>query len=154
MVNSSKSNTYEQRKAEANAFVLVQKWLEEEHPGIQLMSNPQIPIGKTFIQPDFYAKSEGIIGEIFSHIGNTKRGQDNKISNDILKMLLLEKVEGRTYKKIIVVCNDAIEAKLTGTSYSAEFIRQFGIILKKIELDNDLRCELMRAQDRQKMVNP
>lgn len=40
------------------------------------------------------------MGEIFSYIGKNKKAQNKKISNDILKMLLLEKVIRKEYRKI------------------------------------------------------
>lgn len=61
----------------------------------------------TYIQPDFYSEEPGIIGEIFAHIGKPKKAQDNKIANDIWKMLLLEKITGKQFRKVIVVCDEA-----------------------------------------------
>lgn len=80
------------------------------------MSNNAFP----YIQPDFYSESELVIGEIFSHIGKPKKGQDNKIANDILKMLLLDKFTGKIHRKIIVVCDEAEKKKLQGLSALAE----------------------------------
>lgn len=153
MGNSSNSNSFEQQQAELVIFELVSEWLNQEYPTICLQNNPKLFVGKSYIQPDFYAEDEGIIGEIFSHIGRTKKGQENKISNDILKMLLLEKARERTYRKLIVVCDDTIEAKLLGTSILAEYIRKFGIEVKKISIDRELRERLACAQERQKMIN-
>ena len=68
-----------------------------------------------------------VIGYIFAHIGKPKKAQDNKIANDILKMLLLEKIAGKHYRKIIVVCDEQEEKKLKGSSALSESIRQFGI---------------------------
>ncbi|MFQ9703194.1 MAG: hypothetical protein ACLR0U_15560 [Enterocloster clostridioformis] len=68
------------------------------------------------------------MGEIFSHIGKPKKAQNNKIANDILKMLLLDRITGKTYRKIIVVCDEIEWKKLNGKSlFLAETIRQFGI---------------------------
>lgn len=77
--------------------------------------------------------------------------QDNKIANDILKMLLLERVTGNQYRKLIVVCDDAEEKKLKGLSALAESIRQFGIEIIRIELDEDTRLNILEAQKRQVM---
>ena len=98
MGDSGKSNSYEQQQAELVVFELVQEWLMEEYPTVRLQSNPKLFVGKSYIQPDFFSEENGIIGEIFTHIGKTKKAQENKISNDILKMLLLEKVRGKTYR--------------------------------------------------------
>lgn len=121
--------------------------------GVELVENAKIFVGNTFMQPDFYSKADGIIGEIYAHIGKPKKAQDNKIANDILKMLLLEKIEGKIYRKIIVVCDEDEIKKLKGTSVLAKCIRQFDIEVKMIEIETDLRDTLIEAQKRQRMVN-
>ena len=120
----------------------------EKNPKIYLADNAH-----TYIQPDFYSTEPAIIGEIFSHIGKPKKSQDNKISNDILKMLLLEKVTGKTYKKIIVVCDVAEKKKLEGKSFLAESIRRFDIDILYVEIDEEVRNQILNAQELQKMTN-
>ena len=107
----------------------------------------------TYIQPDFYSEQDCIIGEIFAHIGKPKKAQDNKIANDILKMLLLEKKTNKQYRKIVVVCDEAEEKKLQGLSALAESIRQFDIEIMCIELDEDIRNQIIEAQELQRMTN-
>ena len=68
-------------------------------------------------------------------------------------MLLLEKVKGKRYRKILVVCDEAELKNLTGLSVLAESIRQFDIEVMYVEIDENLRTQLLRAQARQKMVN-
>lgn len=148
MENQEKSSSIEQQMAEQIIFQKVNEWL-----GVELIENAKIFVGKTFMQPDFYSKSDGIIGEIFAHIGKPKKAQDNKIANDILKMLLLEKLEGKTYRKIIVVCDENEVKKLEGTSVLAECIRQFDVEVKMIDIETDLRDTLIAAQKRQRMIN-
>ncbi len=53
------------------------------------------------MQPDFYSEEDAIVGKIFVHIGKTKKGQDYKLADDILKMLLLEKMQNRTYRLLL-----------------------------------------------------
>lgn len=148
MEGGEKSNSIEQQMAEQIIFKKVQYWLNKD-----MKENAKILVGKTYMQPDFYSKEDGIIGEIFAHIGKPKKGQDNKIANDILKMLLLEKIEKRTYRKIIVVCDEQEMKKITGTSVLAECIRQFDIEVKMIDIETDLRTMLIAAQKRQRMTN-
>ncbi len=105
------------------------------------------------MQPDFYSEEDAIVGKIFVHIGKTKKGQDYKLADDILKMLLLEKMQNRTYRKIIVVCDEEAQRKLAGTSVLAACIKQFAIEVRRIELEEDVRMLLTAAQARQKMTN-
>ena len=151
MVNSQKSSSMEQIHAEEKIFVLVEKELN-----IQLEKNPKLYLSNneyTYIQPDFYSAEHCVIGEIFAHIGKPKKAQDNKIANDILKMLLLEKISGRYYRKIIVVCDEVEERKLKGYSALSESVRQFGIEILHIQIDDILRKEILNAKARKKMTN-
>jgi hypothetical protein len=151
MVNSKKSSSIEQVHAEEKIFALVEKLLK-----IQLEKNPKLYLANneyTYIQPDFYSAEHSVIGEIFAHIGKPKKAQDNKIANDILKMLLLEKIAGKHYRKIIVVCDESEEKKLKSASALSESIRQFGIEILYIQIDEQLRQEILNAQERQKMTN-
>jgi hypothetical protein len=120
----------------------------EQNPKIFLKDN-----GITYICPDFYLETECIIGEIFAHVGTPKKAQDNKIANDILKMLLLEKVKGKTYRKILVVCDEEEQKKLVGESALAESIRQFGVEVCRAEIKEETRRKLEAAQKRQEMIN-
>lgn len=148
---TAKSSSIEQMQAEDIIFALTEKIL-----GTSLEKNKKIYLADnvfTYIQPDFYSDERLIIGEIFAHIGKPKKAQDNKIANDILKMLLLEKITGQHYRKIIVVCDAAEKKKLEGLSALAESIRQFGVEILMVDIDADLRTRLIEAQDRQKMTN-
>ena len=146
-----KSSSIEQMCAEEKIFSLVEKALNvplEKNPKLYLANNEY-----TYIQPDFYSAERCIIGEIFAHVGKPKKAQDNKIANDILKMLLLEKISGKHYRKIIVVCDELEEKKLKGFSALSESIRKFGIEIMYMQIDEQLRQEIINAQERQKMTN-
>ena len=151
MRTGQKSSSIEQVFAEEKIFTLVEKSLNvslEKNPKLYLSNNEY-----TYIQPDFYSAEHCIVGEIFAHIGKPKKAQDNKIANDILKMLLLEKISGKHYRKIIVVCDELEEKKLKGFSALSESIRQFGIEIMYVQIDEQLRQEIIDAQERQKMTN-
>ena len=151
MGEKHKSSSEEQMIAEQYIFKAIEKQLQinlEHDRKIYLADNPF-----TYIQPDFYSEDYCIVGEIFSHIGKPKKAQNNKIANDILKMLLLEKVTGKKYRKIIAVCDEIEWKKLNGKSVLAETIRQFGIEIINIEIEDEMRNTILEAQKRQTMVN-
>ena len=146
-----KSSSHVQVHAEDIIFHKVEKLLNmkfERNKKIYLADN-----AFTYMQPDFYSEEHNIIGEIFSHIGKPKKAQDNKIANDILKMLLLEKVTKKQYRKIIVVCDISEKKKLEGKSILAESIRQFDIEILFVAIEDDLQQEILEAQELQKMMN-
>lgn len=151
MGEKNKSSSEEQMIAEQYIFETIEKQLQielEHNRKIYLADNPF-----TYIQPDFYSEEYCIVGEIFSHIGKPKKAQNNKIANDIMKMLLLEKITEKTYRKIIVVCDEIELEKLNGKSVLAETIRQFGIEIIYIEIEDEMRNTILEAQKRQTMVN-
>ena len=151
MGNTHKSSSHVQVKAEDVIFAKVEELLD-----IKLEKNKKIYLADnafTYMQPDFISDENLVIGEIFAHIGKPKKAQDNKIANDILKMLLLEKVTGKQYRKLIVVCDESEMKKLKGQSLLAESIRRFGVEIIQIEIENDLREQILEAQNTQKMIN-
>ena len=151
MGEKHKSSSEEQMIAEQSIFETIEKQLQielEHNRKIYLADNPF-----TYIQPDFYSEEYCIVGEIFSHIGKPKKAQNNKIANDIMKMLLLEKITEKTYRKIIVVCDEIELEKLNGKSVLAETIRQFGIEIIYIAIEDEMRNTILEAQKRQTMVN-
>ena len=151
MSEKHKSSSEEQVIAEQYIFEAIEKRLQiklEHNRKIYLADNPF-----TYMQPDFYSEGLCIVGEIFSHIGKPKKAQNNKIANDILKMLLLDRITGKTYRKIIVVCDEIEWKKLNGKSVLAEIIGQFGIETIKIEIEDEMRNTILEAQKRQAMVN-
>ena len=151
MDNLHKSSSHIQTKAEEVIFSQIEKLFNirfEKNKKIYLADN-----AFTYMQPDFYSEEQLIVGEIFAHIGKPKKAQDNKVANDILKMLLLEKTTGKQYRKIIVVCDTDEKKKLEGKSVLSESIRQFGIEILCVEIDTDMKQQIMDAQELQKMTN-
>ncbi|MBR5596322.1 MAG: hypothetical protein IKW30_02825 [Lachnospiraceae bacterium] len=151
MSNLHKSSAHVQMQAEKVLFDKVEDLLN-----VNLEKNKKIFLADnafTYIQPDFYSEKAQVIGEIFAHIGKPKKAQDNKIANDILKMLLLEKKTNKQYRKIIVVCDEEEQKKLKGLSALAESIRQFDVEIMYIELDDNTRKQIIEAQKLQRMTN-
>ena len=149
MRDTSKSKSDEQQKAE----IIIGNRVEKEL-SCPLKRNEKVVLSEgIYIVPDLYSEQDKIVGEIFAHIGSLKVGQQHKLSQDILKMLLLEKTKGIKYRKMIIIVDEKIEQYLKGKSFIAESIRQFGIEIKKIELLDKTYKEIVNAQKRQVMVN-
>lgn len=149
MIDTSKSKSDEQQKAEIIIGDRV-----EEYLACPLKRNERVVLTEgVHIVPDLYSEKDRIVGEIFVHIGFLKVGQQHKISQDILKMLLLERIKGAKYRKMLVIVDDKIEEYLKGKSFIAESIRQFGIEIKKIELPDEIYETVLNAQKRQVMIS-
>ena len=149
MIDTNKSKSDEQQKAEIIIGDRV-----EEYVSCSLKRNERVVLTEgVHIVPDLYSEKDRIVGEIFAHIGSLKVGQQHKISQDILKMLLLEKAKGVKYRKLLIIVDDKIEEYLKEKSFIAESIRQFGIEIKKIDLLGETYEAVLNAQRRQVMVN-
>ncbi|MBQ8799662.1 MAG: hypothetical protein IJZ55_08870 [Lachnospiraceae bacterium] len=141
--NASSCST-EQQKMERNLFPLIEEWL-----GVELKSDAKVYVGDAHIEPDFINEDEKIVGEIFAHIGTLLEGQKRKLAQDVLKMLLLERNRNVVFRKIIVVCDKAVYTFLTGKSWLAECISEFGVEIKFWEISEEERKNIIRAQVRQ-----
>lgn len=148
MNNTHKSSSHEQVETEKYVFSRVQEWI-----GIPLEGNKKLLTANTYIEPDFYSAENKLIGEIYAHIGKLKPAHDHKIAKDILKMILWDKKNETSYRKILVVCDAVAEKQLLGSSILAECIQEFGIEVKRIDLPDEWREKVLTAQKRQRMVN-
>jgi len=59
-----------------------------------VIATKKILIYNSLFQVDSYSIDPPVLCEIFSRIGKIKVAQHNKIAEDILKMLLIEKMKG------------------------------------------------------------
>lgn len=126
----------------------------ELETGMSFQIDPRISIGNSTIVPDFYSEEKKIIGEVYAHIGKPNVGQINKLSRDILKMILYSNSKDYEVKKVMLVCDTEIEKYLReSSSWLSECIRRFNIEVKRIKLSDDQREEILSAQKRQRMVN-
>ena len=149
MIDTTRSNSEEQRSIESYVIQEIERILGcplERNVSVQLADN-------IYINPDFYSNDQTIVGEIYAHVGTLKVGQQRKISQDILKLLLLDKSKDVSYRKIITVVDDAVEKYLRGKSFIAESIRQFGIEIIRINLPDELYSTIQNAQSRQNLIN-
>ena len=149
MIDTTRSNSEEQRSIENYVIREIERILGfplERNVSVQLADN-------IYINPDFYSNDQTIVGEIYAHVGTLKVGQQRKISQDILKLLLLDKSKDMSYRKIITIVDDTVEKYLKGKSFIAESIRQFGIEIIRINLPDELYCTIQNAQLRQNLIN-
>ncbi len=138
------SSSLEQQNIEKHIFQIVSEELD-----VKLENNPIIKCGDATIRPDFYSEENNIIGEIYSHIGSLKPPQKNKMLTDILKMLLMEKVTKRSFRKIIAICDDVVLKSITGKSWAATCFKSFDVEIMKVDIGEYNREILIAAQKRQ-----
>jgi hypothetical protein len=86
--------------------------------------------------------------EIFAHIGKSKSGQKRKLSQDMTKLLLAEKLLGKPCRKVIVVCDKNAIAYLNN-SWHGQFAKYFDIEFIVVQIEQQLREEIRITQEAQ-----
>ncbi|MFC2119890.1 hypothetical protein ACFLQ4_02345 [Bacteroidota bacterium] len=114
------------------------------------LSSKKILIDDTLFQIDGYSEEPLILCEIYSRIGKMKVAQHNKIAKDILKMLLIEKMEGKQYRKIISFADEeAAQPFLKSEAWYSKLKENFNIEIIIVHIPDELRNNLIQAQKRQ-----
>lgn len=135
------SDSSVQSAAEVTVLAVLEKQL-----GVGFSGQPTI-VPK--VKLDGYA--DGIVPtcvEAWARQGVAKAGQRRKVMADFCKLLLVERLLGKQCRKIFVVCDSQAVAFL-GNSWLGRFATEFGIEVKVIELQVEVREGIIAAQSRQ-----
>lgn len=128
----------------------VQRKLEERILNTLGVAHGKVVIGG--IKFDFDGFGDGVVYEIYAGIDRLRSGQQQKISQDILKMVLYEKMVSKPIKKVLVVVDEAIRDTLLyekHRSWKNRAIVEYGIEVKLISITPDERRILEIAKDEQ-----
>jgi hypothetical protein len=114
------------------------------------LESRKVLINDTLFQVDGYSDNPPILCEIYSRIGKMKVAQTNKIGKDILKMLLIEKMQNKTFRKIIAFADyEASSSFSGGESWYSKLKDNFNIEILVIAIPSELKESLLNAQKRQ-----
>ncbi|HMN24808.1 MAG TPA: hypothetical protein PKE38_09925 [Ignavibacteriaceae bacterium] len=114
------------------------------------LESRKVLINDTLFQVDGYSENPPILCEIYSRIGKMKVAQHNKIGKDILKMLLIEKMHNKTFRKIIAFADEEAASTFSGgESWYAKLKDNFNIEIVVIDISLELKESLLIAQKRQ-----
>ena len=86
--------------------------------------------------------------EVWAHQGKPKGAQPAKLMKDMCKLLLVEKLLGKTCRKIVAVCDEDALSFLRN-SWCGRFADEFGIERIVVDVGEPTRDKLRRAQVRQ-----
>ncbi len=101
---------------------------------------------------DGFSDEKKVIAEIYAGIENLKSAQRQKISQDILKMILFEKLKGETFTKKLIFVDKKIYDKLIfeeSKSWKNLAIKKFNIKLEYVQISNEDYDLLVKAKQRQ-----
>ena len=114
------------------------------------LESRKVLINDTLFQVDGYSENPPILCEIYSRIGKMKVAQHNKIGKDILKMLLIEKMQNKTFRKIIAFADEEAASSFSGgDSWYSKLKDNFNIEILVIDISTELKESLLLAQKRQ-----
>ena len=112
----------------------------------------KLPGGAT-VQLDGCNREERVACEAFARQGDMKSGQKRKLGNDILKLILVERRMGGAWRKILVVAGEGARASLSGGSWQALAVSEFGIDVLHAPFDAAISAEVLTAEKLQVMTN-
>lgn len=135
----------------------VQRQLEKRILDDLGVSHGKVAIDGT--QFDFDGMSEDTIYEVYAGIDRLRSGQQQKISQDVLKMVLYEKMVGRPIVKVLIVVDDKIQDTLSyekHQSWKNRAIKEYGIEVRLVAITCEERQMLEKAKEEQggKFKNP
>ena len=86
---------------------------------MNMLESAKIPLKDSSVELDGYSDKLSILCEVYAHIGKMKGKQFDKIISDTMKMILIEKILGKSFRKILAVCDVDIEVQLNGSSWKS-----------------------------------
>lgn len=111
------------------------------------------------IKFEFDGMSDNTIYEVYAGIDRLRSGQQQKISQDILKMVLYEKMVSRPIAKVLVVVDEHIQDTLSyekHQSWKNRAIKEYGVEVRLVAITPEERLRLEKAKEDQggKFKNP
>ena len=138
------SDSSEQQQAHKEILALV-----NDKFNLQL-EDRKVLIDNVLFQVDGYSEEPPILCEIYSRIGKMRVAQTNKVVKDILKMLLIEKMQNQKFRKIIVFADDeAAQPFMTDESWYSKVKVNFDIEISVVGVSKELKESIEIAQKRQ-----
>ena len=100
----------------------------------------------TSVQVDGFDEDMKTACEIYSRVGKLKGSQPDKLASDILKLILIERHLGGTWRKIICFVDTEAAKSLTNSSWLASTCKTFSIEVVTVAIPVNIRESLLRAQ--------
>ena len=78
-----------------------------------------------------------------------KGNQFDKIICDTMKMILIEKILGKSFRKILAVCDVDIEMQLNGSSWKSLVLKEFAVEVVRVNIGHQMLNKIRLAQEKQ-----
>ena len=103
----------------------------------------------SWIEMDGFCESPLILCEAWAHIGSPKPAQKNKVMTDAFKLLFASTLIKSNGKRILLFADRDAAAHFQGKSWMAQCLKEYNIEVRIIELPEELKAKVMKAQERQ-----
>ena len=108
--------------------------------------------GGVHIEVDAATEDQTVVVEAYARQGRLKGAQPKKVAQDILKLALLKREPGREHTEAIIAFASN-EARDSISGWLNQAAKRFDIQLEVVDVPQELRDRILRAQSRQVMVN-
>lgn len=105
------------------------------------------------VHVDAVSEDGGVIAEIFARQGALKAGQQKKVAIDTLKLITIRR-EKPGVRLVIAFADSEASGYATGGGWVAQALRTWDVQVEVVSIPENLRGEILAAQDGQRMVNP
>ena len=134
----------EQREVEAVMVAALSKQL-----GVELAPQ-RVPLdGGVRVELDAASDDLSVLVEVWAHQGPVKSGQRTKVLTDAFKLAFVGRELGGARRLILLLSDDQAARKFAG-GWPAAALRQSGIEIRVVELDDETRNRVRAAQIRQR----
>jgi hypothetical protein len=102
------------------------------------------------IEVDGVSDSPHILCEVWAHQGSSKVGQDHKVLHDALKLFMAAECLSPRPRLVLAFADRAATLRFEGTSWYAHALRRLDVEILVVDIPDDLRQRIRRAQERQR----
>jgi len=106
-----------------------------------------------YVQLDGLDEEKKTVCEVYARNGKLKGSQPDKVASDLLKMELVERLNGGQWRKIFCFGDPEAAKLLIGKSWLAAAAKRLNVEVHVASLPESVREKLIAAQLRQVMVN-
>ena len=105
----------------------------------------------SWMELDGWSADPLVLCEAWAHIGKAKPAQQKKVMTDALKLVVArsEVGHGRECRAILAFCDEDAAARFQGKSWMAEALRQLEIDVLVVDIPQEVRGSVEKAQRRQ-----
>ncbi len=113
-----------------------------------MLQRKRFDLADGWFEVDGYSESPLIVCEVWAHLGMPKAGQKHKVMTDAAKLLLTKSILGDDARCILLFADAKAASSFLGSTWMAEWLREFKIDIEVLELPPDLRARLTKSSKR------